>query len=116
RGGGPTGAKGVVGDDAAEEVAVGGNTKHGGVFQCPNQATAGLVPVLAPGNDFRQHGVVVGADHITGAHAGVKAQAVAFSGGELVQGAGLRGEAAGRVFGVQAHFDGVTVELDLLLA
>ena len=96
-------------------MAVGGHTKDCGVFQRPDQAATGFVPVLAPGDDFRKHGIVVGADDVTGAHAGIKPQSFAFGRSELVQGAGLRGETAGRVFGVKSYFDGVAIELDVIL-
>ena len=57
----------------------------------------------------------MGADDIAGAHASVEPQAFSLGRGELVQGAGLRSKAVGRVFGVQAHFDGMAIEFDLFL-
>lgn len=44
-GGGLALAEGVVRNDAAQEIAVGGHTEYGGVFQRPEQPTTGFVAI-----------------------------------------------------------------------
>ena len=114
-GGGFACTEGVVGDYTTEEITVGGHTECGGVFQRPEQPTTGFVAVGPPGDHLGQHGIIVGRNRVPGAHAGIKPQTFTLSRLKLVQRPGLRCEAVGWVFCVKAHFNGMAVQLDLVL-
>ncbi|GGN14352.1 hypothetical protein GCM10011578_042010 [Streptomyces fuscichromogenes] len=94
-----------VAQGADEEVAVGGGAVQGGLFQGAGQFAQRLGAGGGVGDRFREHRVVVDADLVTVGVAGVQADAVRY--GEAVQGAGLRGPAAGGVLGVEAGLDRV---------
>ena len=114
-GGGLAFAEGVVRDDAAQEITVGGHTEYSGVFQRPEQPTTGFVAIGPPGDHLGQHGIIVRRNRVPGAHAGITPQPFSFRRLELVQRPGLRCEAVGWVFCVKAHFNGMAVQLDLVL-
>ncbi|MND43741.1 hypothetical protein D3C80_345610 [compost metagenome] len=108
--------EGRVGQYATEEGQVGLEAAHGGFVEHGQQALAGFLAGLAPGDQLGQHGVVEGrylvafgnpAVHpAAGAGGGFAVQCQAAAGGE---------EVLVRVFGVQAHFDGVAIQRHLFL-
>ena len=68
----PAGPESLVCDNPAQEMAVGGHAEHGCVLKRADQPPAGFIPVLAPGNYFCQHRVVVGSDSISRSYPGIK--------------------------------------------
>ena len=114
-GGSLTSPEGVVGDNPAQEMSVGSHAEHGGVLQGPDQAATGFVPVLAPGNDFGQHGVVVGCDAVSGANARIVSKAFSLCWFKGIQWSGLGGESVSRILRIEPHFNGVAIELYFVL-
>ena len=105
-----------MGEDAAQERQVGLHTADQGIAEHGQQAQARLLAVFAPGDQLAQHRVVEGRDAVALGHAAVDAPAVAVAGLAVQrQGAGGGEEIVIRVFGVQAHLDGVAIERHLLL-
>ena len=74
-------SEGRMGQYAAQEGQVAGEAADGGLFEHGQQTLAGLLAVLAPGDQFGQHGVVEGRDGIALGHAAVHPPA--FAGGRF---------------------------------
>ncbi len=92
-----------------------GQAEQAGALQRTDQASSGLVAGGTVRNDFGDHGVVVRADGLARCQAVVHAHAFACGRVPERNIATLRQEAVVGIFGIQAHFDGVSVQWHLLL-
>ena len=92
-------------EHVAAEPDVGANAEHVGALQRCIQTGDGIGAIIAVDDDFRQHGVVVAAHHVSGDDARVDPDSGA--GGFVHEEQGPTGgkESGSRVFGVHPGFD-----------
>ena len=94
--------------DRRQEIEIGDRSGDPGFVQRPTQAHERLRPVLTPGDQLGQQGVVVNADGVAHAHAGIYAHLRPLRWRPPVGDApARRQEVTGRILGIEPHLDGV---------
>ncbi len=100
---------------ADQEMPIGRRTQHDGLAQGTDQAGTRFLARGAVGDHLGDHWIVEGRDRKPVLHAMVDAHAGAGRRPPHVDAAGLGQEAAVGVLGIEAHFDGVSGERDVIL-
>ena len=109
-------AKGRVLQDIDEKSLVMRNTEQTRVFDGALQASASFLAVLPPGDDLGEHGVVKRTDLAAAQQSMIYAHALILRALPMQDGTGLRQKTLGGILGIEAHFDGVSAQFDLILA
>ncbi len=73
-------SEGFTGGEVIQKIDIGGQAGDPILGQRHRQALQGLGPVFSPDNEFGDHGVIVDADFVTLAHAGINPYMRAFHG------------------------------------
>ena len=114
--GGVAGEEGRLAQGGDEEIAVVAQAVQRGLFQGAGEFRGGFPARGGVGDHLGDHRVELHGDAAAGFHAGVEAGEIARGGPPHVDGARRRQEAARRVFGVEARFNGVAGDGEILLA